>query len=88
MDAFLVMAERRTIRGLGESAVGAGAGANQWQRAAEGCVIPRNTCINCHAIKGTSAAARVGPDLTHLASRRKIGAGVVENTPANLCAAG
>ena len=40
--------------------------------------------MNCHAIKGTAAAARVGPDLTHFASRRILGAGVVENTPANL----
>ena len=35
-------------------------------------------------INGTAAAARVGPDLTHFASRRILGAGVVENTPANL----
>jgi cytochrome c oxidase subunit 2 len=42
------------------------------------------SCLNCHAINGTAATARVGPDLTHLASRRTLGAGVVENTPANL----
>jgi cytochrome c oxidase subunit 2 len=27
------------------------------------------SCVNCHAINGTPAQARVGPDLTHLASR-------------------
>jgi cytochrome c oxidase subunit 2 len=44
-----------------------------------------STCINCHAIRGvTGADARVAPDLTHVASRRQLGAGIVENTPANM----
>jgi cytochrome c oxidase subunit 2 len=42
------------------------------------------TCINCHAIAGTNATARVGPDLSHVASRETLGAGVVRNTPENL----
>jgi cytochrome c oxidase subunit 2 len=42
------------------------------------------SCINCHAIAGTSANGRVGPDLTHLMSRQTIGSGVVENTTENL----
>lgn len=42
------------------------------------------TCASCHAIRGTSAAASVGPDLTHVASRPTLGAGVLENSPANL----
>lgn len=37
------------------------------------------TCRNCHAIAGTGAVATVGPDLTHVASRARIGAGVVAN---------
>src|ERR1051326_2217655 len=44
----------------------------------------QHTCINCHALKGTRAAATVGPDLTHIASRETIGAGVVANTDFNL----
>ena len=32
-------------------------------------------CSVCHAISGTSASGKVAPDLTHLASRRSIGAG-------------
>jgi cytochrome c oxidase subunit II len=28
-----------------------------------------NACINCHAMTGTVATGRFGPDLTHLASR-------------------
>ncbi len=53
--------------------------------AAQGLALfQENSCMNCHAINGTAAVARVGPDLTHLASRKILGAGVVENTPANL----
>lgn len=43
-------------------------------------------CAQCHAVAGTAAAGRLGPDLTHFASRREIGAGVLENTPENLTA--
>jgi len=42
------------------------------------------TCINCHAIGGTRAVADAGPDLTHLATRRQLAAGVMPNTPENL----
>ncbi len=40
--------------------------------------------MNCHTIGGTPATGRVGPDLTHLASRDTIASGVVQNTPENL----
>jgi ferredoxin len=40
--------------------------------------------VNCHAIKGTIASAQIGPDLTHFASRKQLGAGIVANTPENL----
>jgi cytochrome c oxidase subunit II len=44
-----------------------------------------STCINCHAIRGVAGAdAHVAPDLTHVASRRQLGAGILENTPANM----
>jgi cytochrome c oxidase subunit II len=44
-----------------------------------------STCISCHAIRGvTGADTRVAPDLTHVASRRQLGAGILENTPANM----
>ena len=42
------------------------------------------SCVNCHAINGTTANAQVGPDLTHFAGRRQIGAGIADNTPENL----
>jgi cytochrome c oxidase subunit 2 len=44
-----------------------------------------STCINCHAIRGVPGAnASVAPDLTHVASRRQLGAGILENTPGNM----
>lgn len=44
-----------------------------------------STCMNCHAIRGVPGAnAIVAPDLTHVASRKQIGAGILENTPANM----
>lgn len=42
------------------------------------------SCAGCHAIRGTEADARVGPDLTHLASRQTIGAASWDNTHDNL----
>jgi cytochrome c oxidase subunit 2 len=47
-------------------------------------VFLANTCLNCHAIGGTAANATVGPNLTHLASRATLGAGVIANTPDEL----
>jgi cytochrome c oxidase subunit 2 len=47
-------------------------------------IFEQASCVSCHAINGTVAGARVGPDLTHFASRRQLGAGIAENTPENL----
>jgi cytochrome c oxidase subunit II len=47
-------------------------------------VFQQNTCIACHTIAGSPAQARVGPDLTHVADRQTLGAGVINNTPENL----
>ncbi len=41
-------------------------------------------CGDCHTIRGTAARGRVGPDLTHLASRSTLAASTIANTPANL----
>jgi cytochrome c oxidase subunit 2 len=38
-------------------------------------------CSSCHAIRGTSASGFVGPDLTHLGSRRALAGLVLPNTP-------
>lgn len=47
-------------------------------------VFQKSACAACHAIRGSEALGQVGPDLTHLASRLTIGAGVLENTRGNL----
>ena len=47
-------------------------------------VFLTHACIMCHTIRGTTAAATVGPDLTHLASRNTIAAGALPNTIGNL----
>jgi cytochrome c oxidase subunit 2 len=41
-------------------------------------------CPMCHSIAGVSAYGTVGPNLTHLASRRTIAAGTLANTRGNL----
>ncbi len=41
-------------------------------------------CVMCHTIRGTMAGSRVGPDLTHLASRSTIAAATLPNTRGNL----
>jgi len=47
-------------------------------------VFVGSACALCHTIRGTNAAGALGPDLTHIASRRTIGAGVLTNTRGNL----
>jgi cytochrome c oxidase subunit 2 len=43
-------------------------------------------CASCHAVRGTLATGARGPDLTHLASRATLAAGMLANTPDNLAA--
>ena len=47
-------------------------------------IFETTACINCHAVAGTAADGRFGPNLTHLMSRETIASGAVENTPTNL----
>jgi cytochrome c oxidase subunit II len=47
-------------------------------------VFETNACMNCHAVAGTQANGRFGPDLTHLMTRSTIAAGAAENTSDNL----
>jgi cytochrome c oxidase subunit 2 len=54
------------------------------QPAAHGSALFAQNCSGCHAIRGTSSHATVGPDLTHFASRRTIAAATFANTPQNL----
>lgn len=47
-------------------------------------VFETTACVNCHAISGTVADGRFGPDLTHLMSRDTIASGAAPNTPEQL----
>lgn len=49
-------------------------------------VFTSKPCASCHTIQGTSAAASIGPDLTHVGSRSYIGAGLLQNTRGSLAA--
>jgi cytochrome c oxidase subunit 2 len=42
------------------------------------------TCVMCHTISGTDAGGKLGPDLTHLASRQTIAAGMFPNNRGHL----
>ncbi|KQU71547.1 cytochrome B [Aminobacter sp. DSM 101952] len=44
-------------------------------------LFEKHGCGSCHRVEGTSAASRVGPDLSHLGSRNTLGAGILPNTP-------
>ncbi len=47
-------------------------------------VFLASSCVMCHAVQGTPAGSRAGPNLTHLAGRRTIAAGTLPNTRGNL----
>lgn len=47
-------------------------------------VFLQSTCLLCHTVRGTTAGGRVGPDLTHVASRAHIAGGVLPNAPEHL----
>lgn len=47
-------------------------------------VFQQNTCTNCHTIRGTAAEGKIGPDLTHVASRGELAGERLKNTPDNL----
>jgi cytochrome c oxidase subunit 2 len=47
-------------------------------------VLLGSSCVYCHTISGTTASGKIGPDLTHLASRRSLAAGLIPNSPGYL----
>ena len=47
-------------------------------------VFEGKACALCHQVRGTKTGGQVGPDLTHLASRRTIAAGSLPNTRGHL----
>jgi len=62
-----------------------------WQRgmrqpapasATRGAQVFIASCSGCHTVRGTDAGGILGPDLTHVASRGTLAAGLLPNTPA------
>ena len=47
-------------------------------------VFLSSACVLCHSIRGTPAGAKAAPDLTHLASRHTLAAGMLPNVPGHL----
>ncbi|HVG08375.1 MAG TPA: cytochrome c oxidase subunit II [Thermoanaerobaculia bacterium] len=47
-------------------------------------LVERLPCANCHTVRGTQASGRLGPDLTHVASRRTLAAGTMPNNRGHL----
>jgi cytochrome c oxidase subunit 2 len=47
-------------------------------------IFEHQACINCHAVAGTVANGRYGPDLTHLMGRATLASGATTNTRDNL----
>jgi cytochrome c oxidase subunit 2 len=47
-------------------------------------VFMQRTCVMCHTISGTPAGSRLGPELTHIATRPSLAAGVLSNTRENM----
>jgi cytochrome c oxidase subunit 2 len=49
-------------------------------------LFQRGGCARCHAIRGMGAAGTLGPDLTHVGSRRSLGAGLLRNRVGTMAA--
>lgn len=43
-----------------------------------------SACVYCHTVRGTNASGQLGPDLTHVASRQTLAAGVLPNNRGSL----
>jgi cytochrome c oxidase subunit 2 len=49
-------------------------------------IFLNRSCVLCHTVRGTPAASNVGPDLTHVASRRTLAAGALPTSRGNFSA--
>jgi cytochrome c oxidase subunit II len=85
--AFLVVAEEQAAfdawtRQQRENAVAS----SEAEIAAGQQVFLSKPCAACHAIRGTPADGKTGPDLTHVGGRKYIAAGLFETTRGSLAA--
>ncbi|MFG1891094.1 c-type cytochrome [Micromonospora sp. NPDC049051] len=83
--AFMVVAEPRPAFDAWVARLSAPAPAPQTDAQRRGKeAFVRGTCAGCHAVRGTDANGRVGPDLSDVGSRWSIGAGAVPNDGGHL----
>jgi len=47
-------------------------------------LVTTTTCASCHTVRGTAADGDLGPDLTHVGSRPRLGGGVISNDASHL----
>ena len=47
-------------------------------------VFLSHPCVMCHTVRGSGAGGKLGPDLTHIASRMTIASGTLPNNRGNL----
>jgi cytochrome c oxidase subunit 2 len=82
---FVVVAqpEDEFDRWLEEQQAAAAEPADEQSRAGQ-AIFFEVGCDECHVIRGTAASGDLGPDLTHFASRRTLGAGIAPNNRGNL----
>ncbi|HEY7709298.1 MAG TPA: cytochrome c oxidase subunit II [Candidatus Entotheonella sp.] len=52
--------------------------------AQEGAQVFQQRCTVCHAVAGTPANGKTGPNLTHFGSRQTLAAGLLPNSPPNV----
>ncbi|SCL32866.1 cytochrome c oxidase subunit 2 [Micromonospora rhizosphaerae] len=83
--ALMVIAEPRRDFDAWVARLGAPARAPQSEAERRGQqAFLQGTCAACHAVRGTSAQGRVGPDLSDMGARWSIGAGAVPNDAGHL----
>lgn len=82
--AFLVIAEKPADFQRWLSGQGGLAAVESGPAAAGRRDLEQLPCAGCHTVRGTSAAGKVGPDLTHFGSRRTLAALTRPNTPGNV----
>jgi cytochrome c oxidase subunit 2 len=82
--AFEVVAQTQAEFDAWLAAQGRPAAAPQDADALAGEQVFMRQCAGCHAVRGTEANGGHAPDLTHIASRRMLAAGMLDNTPDNL----
>ncbi len=47
-------------------------------------IFQQKTCLNCHSLNSMGTTEAIGPDLTFVATRKTLGAGVLKNSSENL----